>query len=119
MKPIILAVLLVPVPALANPAPQQPMKFKLSVQQGAATRTHQLLLLDQSCGSVVEKSPSHEDQIDVCADLVQGEIRLRVVWAVRQGPTEYRTKWESLVARKGGLVEVGRVGGTRLKLEVQ
>ncbi|MEJ7598794.1 MAG: hypothetical protein WKG01_12875 [Kofleriaceae bacterium] len=118
MKSLALALLLVPVPSLANPAPQLPMKFTLSVQQGAATRTHQLLLLDQSCGSVSEKSASHEDMIDVCADLVQGEIRLRVTWAVRQGPSEYKTKWESLVARKG-LVEVGRVGGTRLKLEVQ
>lgn len=119
MKPTIFALLLAPSVSLANPAPPRPLKLQLTVKHTAATRTHQLLLLDQSCGAVKEKSATHEDEIDVCAEAVQGDLRLRVQWFVRQGPSEYRTKWESVVARKGGTIEVGRVGGTRLTLQMQ
>ncbi|HEY5939154.1 MAG TPA: hypothetical protein VIU61_31095 [Kofleriaceae bacterium] len=120
MKPTVLALALcAPNVSLANPPPQRQLKFQLTVKHTAATRTHQLLLLDRTCGSVKEKSATHEDDIDVCAEAVQGDLRLRVQWFVRQGPSEYRTKWESVVAKKGGTVEVGRVGGTRLTLQMQ
>jgi hypothetical protein len=119
MKPTVLALLLCPAVSLADPPPPRPLKFQLTVKHTAAARTHQLLLLDQSCGSVREKSASHEDEIDVCAEIVQGDLRLRVAWSVRQGTSEYKTKWESVVARKGGQIEVGRVGGTRLTLQMQ
>ena len=120
MKPTVLVLALcAPSVALADPAPQRQLKLQLTVKHTAATRTHQLLLLDRSCGSVKEKSATHEDDIDVCAELVQNDLRLRVQWFVRQGPSEYRTKWESVMARKGGQIEVGRIGGTRLTLQMQ
>lgn len=118
MKPA-LALLFVPTLALANPPPPRQLKFQLTVKHATATRTHQLLLVDKSCGSVHEKATTHEDAIDVCAEDLQGDLRLRVSWSVRQGPTEYQTKWESVVARKGGQIEVGRLGGTRLTLQMQ
>lgn len=119
MKPTVLALLLAPTVSLANPAPQRQLKLQLTVKHTAATRTHQLLLLDHSCGAVKEKSATHEDDIDVCTEVVHGQLRLRVQWFVRQGPAEYRIKWESIVATKGGQFEVGRVGGTRLALQLQ
>jgi len=131
MKPVASSSLLVFVlcaPALADtpkvvPPPtttiQQPLQLTLTVKVAADTRVHELAIFDNGCRRVEEKTSAYEDEIQICARPAPQGVFLDVDWRTRNGATEYRTSSGTVVARKGGKFEVGRVGGARFALQLQ
>jgi hypothetical protein len=110
-------------PALAQPAPApivaaKPLELQLTVKAGTSTRTHQLVISEDSCGRVQEKTRDFEDEIHVCSIVKRDGARLEANWKVREKMTEYHVSWTSVVAR-GGTVEVGRQGDVRFTLAVK
>lgn len=110
-------------PALADsaapPAPLQPLRLTVAVKAGADVRTHELAISDGGCGTISDKTTAYEDQIRICSKPTPTGVLLDADWTTRTGPSEYRTRWESLVARGGGTIEVGRAGVNRLVLTVR
>ncbi|MDB4962114.1 MAG: hypothetical protein JWP01_2113 [Myxococcales bacterium] len=115
-------------PALAQPvAPKPapavivtavPVKLELTVKVGAETRTHQLVIPEDSCGTVQDKAAAYEDTIRVCTILRPTGMKLEVDWSVRTGPNEYRTSWGAYVTR-GTTLDVGRTGAARFTLAIK
>lgn len=97
----------------------QPLQIKLTVKSGADTRTHELAIFDQGCNRVEEKGAAYEDDINVCTRPGPQGIFVEVSWRTRNGTSEYRTNSGTVMARKGGTFEVGRVNGTRFTLQMQ
>lgn len=112
-------------PALAQPTPApapivaaKPLELQLTVKAGTATRTHQLVISEDTCGTVQEKTRDFEDEIRVCSVVKRDGVRLEASWKVREKLTEYHVSWTSAVAR-GGSVEVGHQGGVRFTLAMK
>ena len=110
-------------PALAQPVPAPvvtapPMKLELTVKVGTATRTHQLVISEDSCGRVQEKTRDFEDEIQVCSVVKREGPRLEASWKVRAKMTEYMVSWTAAVAR-GGTVETGSADGARFTLAMK
>jgi hypothetical protein len=97
----------------------QPLQIKLTVKSGSDTRTHELAIFDQGCNRVEEKGAAYEDDINVCTRPGPQGIFVEVSWRTRNGTSEYRTNSGTVIARKGGTFEVGRVNGTRFTLQMQ
>lgn len=98
-----------PVPAPAVAAP--PMKVELTVKVGTEKRVHQVVLSDESCGSVHAKSRDFEDEIRVCSVTKQSGTRVEASWKVREKLTEYHVSYTTVVAR-GGTVDALAHGAT-------
>jgi hypothetical protein len=101
-----------PKPAPAPLVSAVPIKLDLTVKVGNDTRTHQLVIPEDSCGTVQDKATDHEDTIRVCSIIRPTGMKLEVDWSVRTGSSEYRTNWGAFVTR-GTTLEVGRAGGVR------
>ncbi len=114
-----LAVALLCGPALAQPAPAPaqptPYKFKLAVTDGSDNRTFELVLLDDSCGSVQERQGDRVDEIKLCARATPAGARLEAHWKLRSKTVEHEVSYQTVVA-KGKTVEVGRTSGARFSL---
>ncbi|MBA3455565.1 MAG: hypothetical protein H0T42_20900 [Deltaproteobacteria bacterium] len=111
------------VPALAQPAPAPngsapPMKIDLTVKVGTETRVHQIVVSDDSCGSVHAKARDFEDEIRVCSNMKRDGLRLEASWKVRAKTAEYHVSWTAAVAR-GGTVETSSADGARFTLAVK
>ncbi|CAN5849233.1 hypothetical protein BH11MYX3_BH11MYX3_07840 [soil metagenome] len=102
-------------PAPAQPAPRTPYKFKLAVTDGSDSRTYELVLLDDSCGSVEEHQGDRADEIKLCAHASPQGARLEAHWKLRSKTLEHAVNYEAVVA-KGKTVEVGRTNGARFTL---
>jgi hypothetical protein len=102
-------------PAPAQPAPRTPYKFKLAVTDGTDNRTYDLVLLDDSCGTVDERVGDRHDEVKVCAHLAQGGARIGVAWKLHTKTLDHEVNYEAVVA-KGKAVEVGRTNGARFTL---
>jgi hypothetical protein len=123
-----LACLLLTAPALADPPPpppapppalaMSPVHVQLSVKAGADTRTHELVISDQGCGTVKEKSSTYEDDIRVCSRVATTGLLIETEWFTHFGQVEYRNRSETVLARKGGSSEIGRAGGIRLAIKL-
>jgi hypothetical protein len=110
-------------PVMVKPVPAPivtavPVKLELTVKAGNDTRTHQLVIPEDSCGTVQEKAVDHEDTIRVCSIIRPTGMKLEVDWAVRTGPNEYRSSWGAFVTR-GTTLDVGRSGGVRFTLAIK
>jgi hypothetical protein len=118
-----LAVSLLAAPALAQPAPaapaqpapRTPYKFKLAVTDGSDNRIYELVLLDDSCGSVEERVGDRRDEVKVCAHLAPQGARIGVAWKLHTKTLDHEVNYEAVVA-KGKAVEVGRTNGARFTL---
>lgn len=115
-------------PALAQPAPapttapapvaSPPMNIDLTVRVGTETRTHRIVISEDSCGHVQAKARDFEDDIRVCSVLKRDGWRLEASWRVRAKVTEYQVSWTAAVA-KGGTVETGSLDGARFTLAMK
>jgi hypothetical protein len=105
-------------PALADPPPR-PMRLAFQIKTAAGTRVHELAIAGRDCAHVVDKDTDHDDEIKACAieDSADG-VRLDLEWMTRTGPAEYKSK-SSIVVARGGTLELGRSGGTRLALNLK
>ena len=108
-------------PALAQPATPPAnapgtMRLELSVKTPATTRVHQLVVLDDKCSRVRDKNLDHEDEIQVCTHTKGPGLVVSVSWRVREGTAEYHISTDSVMARTGANLEVGRPGAVRLTL---
>jgi hypothetical protein len=109
-----------PAPGPAPAAgPTQMLRLTLSIKAGADARAHELSLSDQGCGSVVDKSPAHEDHIRVCSRRTSAGVLLDTDWSTRAGAAEYHTRGELLLPRSGPAGELGRANGPRLGVSVR
>ena len=114
--PVVLAMLCGP--ALAQPAPpaaQPQFTFKISVKNGADTRSYDLVLEADRCGSVLEHNGDRTDEIKLCAFATQQGARLEAQWKLHAGPVEHGENWTAHLAR-GQKMEVGRNDGIRFTL---
>lgn len=102
-------------PAPAQPAPRTPYKFKLAVTDGSDNRVYELVLLDDSCGSVEERVGDRHDEVKVCAHLAPQGARIGVAWKLHTKTLDHEVNYEAVVA-KGKAVEVGRTNGARFTL---
>ena len=115
-------------PAIAQPAPaptpapapvaSPPMNIDLTVRVGTETRTHRIVISDDSCGHVQAKARDFEDDIRVCSVVKRDGSRLEASWKVRAKQTEYQVSWTAAVA-KGGTVETGSPDGARFTLAMK
>ncbi len=110
-------------PALAQPTPPAPvavapMKLELTVKVGAETRVHQVVISDDSCGSVQAKARDFEDEIRVCSVNKSSGPRLEASWKIRTKLTEYNVSWTAAVAR-GGTVEASSADGAKFTLAMK
>ena len=106
-------------PALAQPAPapRTSYAFKLAVTDGTDNRIYELVLLDDSCGSVEERSGERVDEIKLCAHTSREGVRLEAHWKLHSKTLDHAVNYEAVVA-KGKTVEVGRTNGARFQLTV-
>ncbi len=116
----VMAVALLCGPVLAQPVPAQnaprtPYTFKLAVTDGSDNRIYELVLLDDSCGSVEERQGDRADEIKLCAHAAPQGVRLEAHWKLRSKTLEHAVTYEAVVA-KGRTVEVGRANGARFTL---
>ncbi len=102
-------------PQAAPPAPRTPYKFKLAVSDGTDNRTYELVLLDDSCGSVEERVGDRKDEVKVCAHASPQGARIGVAWKLHTKTLDHEVNYEAVVA-KGKAVEVGRTNGARFTL---
>ncbi len=102
-------------PAPAQPGPRTPYKFKLAVTDGTDNRVYELVLLDDSCGSVEERAGDRRDEVKVCAHLAPQGARIGVAWKLHTKTLDHEVNYEAVVA-KGKTVEVGRTNGARFTL---
>jgi len=107
-------------PALAQPAPLQqprvPLKLQLAVTDGTDKRTYELVMLDESCGSVEERSGDRADEVKLCArDTTAQGARLSVQWKLHTKVLDHAINYEAIIA-KGKTVEIGRTNGARFTL---
>lgn len=108
-----------PAPPKPAPAPSRttPYKMKFAVTDGADTRTYELVLLDDTCGSVEERVGDRKDEIKVCARLgsTPTGARVEVAWKLHTKTLDHEVNYQAVVA-KGTPVEVGRTNGARFTL---
>ncbi len=102
-------------PAPAQPAPAASYKLKLAVTDGSDNRTFELVLLDDSCGSIEERQGDRLDEIKLCAHATPQGARLEARWKLRSKTLEHEVSYQAVVAR-GKTVEVGRTNGARFTL---
>jgi len=114
-KTLLLSALALAAPAYAQPVPRTPYKLQLAVTDGADKRTFELVLLDDSCGSVQERVGERRDEIKVCAHASPQGARLGVEWKLHTKTLDHEVTYEAVVA-KGNAVEVGRTNGARFVL---
>ena len=114
-----LATFLLCAPALADtpaqPAQQAPissLRLSLLVKSGTDARTHELVISDHGCGTVKEKAAAYEDDIRVCSRATPSGLVIETDWSTRTGTSEYRTRSEIVMPRKGGTSEIGRARKT-------
>ena len=120
-KPALLAALIAPAVAAAQPAPpQQPLQAALTVKVGNDSRTHEVAVFDNACNRVEEKTDAYTDEIDLCTrpGPSAANVVVEVKWRTRTAATEYRTSSGAVMARKGSKFEVGRAGGARFTLQL-
>lgn len=103
-------------PAPPRPAPN-PVAVKLTVKVGADTRVHELVMFDEGCSKVVDKSSAYEDEINVCARPAPAGVMFDVAWRTRTGPTEYFVSTAGVVKR-GGRMDIGRAAGPHFTLSL-
>lgn len=119
LSPLALALVLagtaVAQPAPPPAAPRTPYKLKLAVTDGTDNRTYELVLLDDSCGTVEERAGDRRDEIKVCAHASPQGARLGVAWKLHTKALDHEVSYEAVVA-KGAPVEVGRKNGARFTL---
>jgi len=96
-------------PRLVVAAP--PMRVELTVKVGNEKRVHQVVVSDESCGTVHVKSRDFEDQIHVCSVSKQSGTRLEANWRVRDKANEYQLTYTAAVA-PGGSVDTFTHGAT-------
>jgi len=101
-----------PVPPPAPPVVAAPaMKVELTVKVGTEKRVHQVVLSDESCGTVHAKSRDFEDEIRVCSVSKRTGTRVEASWKVREKLTEYHVTYTAAVA-PGGTVDAFTHGAT-------
>ncbi len=106
--------------ARAQPAPPsvQTVRLSLTIKSGTDTRTHELVITDDSCGSIKEqRAGAYEDEVTICTNPTATGIKLHLEGKTRNGTTEYQQRSQVVIARRGGKVEVGRINGMRFALE--
>ncbi|MGN6108915.1 MAG: hypothetical protein ACTHU0_27665 [Kofleriaceae bacterium] len=115
-------------PALAQPAPAPsapPAQLRLSLvispgtAPNAQVRKHELALVEGGCGTVNDLGPQHHDEIQVCSKPTEKGLLLDTDWRTRSGTTSYQMRWQSLVSRNGGTVDVGSRDGLRFTMTVR
>lgn len=113
-------------PALANPqpapAPRAPVAaasvtLSIAVASAGAVRTYDLVIGEQGCGTVQEKTAAYEDELRVCSIVATNGLRLELDGATRARGTEYRSRAEMVLARKGATAQIGRAGGVRFTVK--
>jgi len=104
--------------AFAQPAPppaRKPYELELSITDGADNRAYDLVLVDESCGSVEERVGDRKDEVKVCARPSPEGVRLSVTWQLHTKALDHEVSYVAVVA-KGKAVSVGRTKGARLVL---
>lgn len=97
--------------------PAQSVRVALSIKVGADVRTHQLVISDEGCGLVKDRTAAYEDEVRICSRPAANGLLVEIDGTTRAGlANEYRTRSEVVLARKGGAIEIGRAGGVRYAL---
>lgn len=102
-----------PTPPTPPPTPTPPVHVELTVSDGATTRTHELVLPEEGCGSVREKATNRDDKIRICLVRLAGRPKVDIQWYLRVGAKEYETTSITDFAR-GARFELGRRGAAQL-----
>lgn len=116
-------------PALANPQPAPApaparapvaaasVTLSIVVASAGAVRTYDLVIGEHGCGTVQEKTAAYEDELRVCSVVATNGLRLELDAATRARGTEYRSRAEMVLARKGATAQIGRAGGVRFTVK--
>jgi hypothetical protein len=104
--------------ALANPPPPAAsVRLTITVTSSAGVRSYDLLIGENGCGTVQEKAASYEDEVRVCSVVASNGLRVELEGKTRAGASEYRSKSEMVLARKGATAQIGRTGGVRFTVK--
>lgn len=105
-------------PPDAPSSAQQPLQVRVTIKVGNDARTHDLAISDNGCNKLEDRTDAYQDEISLCTRPAAQSVYVDIQWKTRTNNTEYKTSSGTVVARKGGKLEVGRVGGARFSLQL-
>lgn len=105
-------------PAVAQPTAPPPasLRIELTVATAKATRMHNVIVLEGECATVGVHGVDYVDDLEVCTAPQPNGATVRTKWHVKEGTSEYRSSWTSVVARTGARIEGGSPGTVKFTL---